>query len=213
MKNLNLLNILIVVVASFILSGCSVSNGNAINIPVEKNAEDKKACEKMSNSENMICNLPYAVERISASSNFSAYGFVHNVYNNSTYAVLQATANAVLWRDVNYFTIVSPLAVSNTRGVLMNTPEEFLDKCLIGVDNIFYHKDPCKIHNISTRGQVGYVAIKVFSQPQENVLTYNAKEVISYLKKTNKYDKPATEHYYHFSLRKIRGEVLEDFSR
>lgn len=109
--------------------------------------------------------------------------------------VLQVAAEQTLKKGYKYFAFVFPKQISNVDGSLINTPEEFFKKC---DSNFGYFKKvatlgfynpygKCGI-NTDGGGITGKFGIIMFKKKPENILVYDAKYVIEYLKKHNLYD-------------------------
>ena len=172
---------LITVGAVFMFSGCSgksfACQANITNDYLCKKAKFKKeVCQNFQSND-------YFVQGVSS---FSGYGFVHKKYNNQTHALLQAAADLTISLHKKYFAIVAPDAVSNIQGVMINTPKEFIDKCSTNIAKVLiFQKDPCYLHpkGIGTR-----MVIRVYDKQPKDVLTYDAYEIIKYLKTNKIYD-------------------------
>ena len=129
---------------------------------------------------------------ISADSGLSDFGFVHTKYNNTMYAALQLSAKTTLDNGFNYFEIKAPKSISNTAdGSMTNTAKEFIEKCKAGHTAVFTGSlDNCNIHPYGNRTNAGasVMDIKLHKLPQKKVLVYDAKKIISYLKKNDLFD-------------------------
>lgn len=108
----------------------------------------------------------------------------HMNLNNSTRAVLQIAAKTTLDKGKKYFAIIEPSLLSNSGASMINTAQEYLKKCEIGLDGSFFNGDPCSLHIRSPR--IGIMMIKIFEEQPSEILTFNAKEVMDYLKESDK---------------------------
>jgi len=108
---------------------------------------------------------------------------------------LQIAAEQTLNKGYKYFAFVFPKQISNVDGSLINTPEEFFKKCnssfgylkrvaTLGAYNP-YRK--CGI-NTDGGGITGKFGIIMFKKRPKDILVYDAKYVLDYLKKHNLYD-------------------------
>lgn len=180
--------LLIGLVGTFFLTGCS-SKYNATAIDFKK---DKNECTafhdftKKDMRKNDTCDYLEEYEIIAISAIGDSSPFRATAYNNSTFALLQASAEATMLKKNAHFAFVYPEQISNMSGVLDSTAKEFQKKCEIGIDDLFtFNIDPCKIHE---RPRVTYGEIAIFNGERHDVITYNAKDVIAYLKKNDLYD-------------------------
>ena len=172
---------LITVGAVFMFSGCS-GKSFAFNVA----GTNQKFCKKIKVKNDVCQNFQENDYLVQGVSSFSGYGFVHKKYNNQTYALLQAAADLTISLNKRYFAIVAPDAVSNTQGIMINTPKEFIDKCSTNIAKVLiFQKDPCYLHpkGIGTR-----MVIRVYDKQPKDVLTYDAYEIIKYLKTNKMYD-------------------------
>ncbi|RXJ79042.1 hypothetical protein [Arcobacter sp. F2176] len=172
--------------AIFMLTGCGSAHSNGISIPntneycMKNKYIDKSACETIVNSN--VEDI-YLIDGISK---LSAYGFKHKSHNNVLAATIQAAAETTLLKDKKYFAILSPAAMSNLNGVLINTPEEYFKKCEITMGDVLtFQTNKC---GLIPRNNNGIMTIKVFSERPHDILVYDANEVIKYLKTNGKYD-------------------------
>lgn len=157
-------------------------NVNYCNQSVSSIFIDKTACKYTEDKETIL---------VRGVSNLSSYGFRHLDYNNSTYATLQAAAESTIIKGNKYFTIISPEEISNKNGSLMNTADEFMEKCDTTIADIFTFKwGKCGLHKKNRF--VGNMAIHMFKKAPSNVLVYNAQEIVDYLKTKEKYDHEGT---------------------
>ena len=141
---------------------------------------DKSACETIikSNKEDI-----YLIDGISKLSDF---GFRHTAHNNVLAATIQAAAETTLIKGKKYFAILSPSQMSNSNGVLINTPQEYFKKCEVSLTDILtFQSKGC---NLIPRRNNGIMTIKIFDEKPNDILVYDAKEVVKYLKDNDKYD-------------------------
>ena len=110
----------------------------------------------------------------------------YNIGTRNTH-VLQNAA----WMTLNYekgykyFAFHRPYAISNTKGSLINTAKEFMEKCVPSSANPFeVGQGRC---GWSGRGAVEGAMIVVFKEKPHDILVYDAKEVLDYLKANDIY--------------------------
>jgi len=108
----------------------------------------------------------------------------HINLNNSTIAALQIAAKTTLDKEKRFFSIIEPNILSNTNGSMINNAQEYFKKCEIGLDGAFINRDPCSLHIRNAR--TGIMMIKVFDKQPSDTLTYDAQEVMDYLKQSDK---------------------------
>jgi len=83
--------------------------------------------------------------------------------------------------------IAYPTLLSNFQGSLINTPEAYLKKCEISAGNVLtFNADPCDLHPRKKREAT--LLIATYKEQPSNVLTFNAKETLTYLKDNNLFD-------------------------
>jgi len=109
---------------------------------------------------------------------------------------LEVAAEDTLKKGYKYFAFTYPKTISNINGSTMNTAKEFLKKCN-GESELasqakflltlgFYVPNNCKIFR--RNGMKAVFAIKMYKEKPKDILVYNAKAVLDYLKKTGKYE-------------------------
>lgn len=115
--------------------------------------------------------------------------------NKANIFALQSAAEATLDNGYNYFSIDLPVGISNTKGNLTNDAEKFIAYCNtnstakeLGV-SLFLPvsisiKDKCKISTSSGNGIIRVVSYK--QRPLE-FASYDAREVLTYLKSFDLY--------------------------
>ena len=114
-------------------------------------------------------------------SQFKAYGPAERTTLSAT---MQVAAEQTLATGNRYFAIVKPDQVSNTKGSMMNTMKEFIDKCYPSVFGTVFTLGKCGMSNMST----GNMVIVMAKTPSDKVMMYDANEVIGELKKQDFYD-------------------------
>lgn len=171
-----------------LLSGCGSRYGQAFKI-----TKDVKVCTNHANKhmkDSSFCELTINNELINVYGRGDSSMFTITRYNLSTAAGLQVASQTTIQRDHKYFAIAYPPQVSNFHGSLLNTPEDFFKKCDIGASNVVgFNLDPCNIHYHP--GGTNLVIV-TYSERPENVLTYDAKEVLNYLMKKERFDKKSS---------------------
>lgn len=100
--------------------------------------------------------------------------------------LLQNAANATLENGYSYFAISSPQAISNyDNQASMNTAQEFIEKCTTSEAQIFnIGNSRCGFDGEKVWADMRFVA---FKEKPHSIFTYDAREVIMYLKETNNY--------------------------
>lgn len=183
MKN-RLLLMFLPMLLVFIFTGCGSKQGMAFNV-----TKDIEKCTTFANkyrNSNSFCNLTAEYDLIHITGVGESSMFTIPNYNNSTAAAIQVAAETTLKKKHNYFSIAYPEKLSNFQGSLTNTPEGYFKECDIDTTNVFsFNNDPCGFH-YSPR--VVYLAIETYLERPENVLTYDANEVLNYLKKEKRFD-------------------------
>lgn len=102
------------------------------------------------------------------------------LYNLSTYSALQAGAESTLKTGARYFSIIEPKEIAEATA---NTAEDFIHQCEIGtLDLLAFRRDPCNLHLGGANPRLAMMMIKVFHEQPADVLTYDAEEVLSYLR-------------------------------
>jgi hypothetical protein len=185
-KKIILKSSIALITASFLFSGCSVKSGAAYVNP-EQNPESVRLCN-IFDKPGGLCSIKEESILIFGLSNLSNYGFKNLSYTNAAAGALQAAAESTKLKGKTHFAIIYPDAISARNGVLMNTAEEFMDKCKLTVADILtFSGNSC---NIFPDKQVPYaqMAIKIYDSEQVDIVTYNADDVIASLKKEGKYD-------------------------
>jgi hypothetical protein len=108
---------------------------------------------------------------------------------------LQIAAEQTLDRGFKYFAFVYPKQISNVDGSLINTPEEFFKKCnshfgylkRVATLGFYSPTGKCGI-NTDDGGLIGRFAIIMYKKKPKDILVYDAKYVLDYLKKHGLYD-------------------------
>ncbi|RXJ98679.1 hypothetical protein CRV02_13085 [Arcobacter sp. CECT 8989] len=183
MKN-RLLLITLPMLLVFLFAGCGSKHGHAYYVP-----KDMNKCTVHANKyrvSNSYCTLTKEYALINITGIGESSMFTIPQYNNSTAAGLQVAAEATLKRNRNYFAIAYPPKLSNFDGSLINTAKEYFEKCEINTANVLsFNTDPCQLHY---KPRVVELVIESYKERPENVLTYDAKEVLQYLKEEERYD-------------------------
>lgn len=168
-----------------LLMGCASKEGAALEMT---NNEDK-CIDVLSNrnADMSLCELVGEHNIIFLSQTEDSIKYIHTMYNNSNAAALQMAAEYTLKKGDKYFAIAYPSGLSNFSGSFIDTPQEYFSRCNIGIGKfLLFNTDPCEIHSNVDLGQLGIVTY--FEKPSK-VLSYNANDVIKYLKKENVYIK------------------------
>jgi len=99
--------------------------------------------------------------------------------------ILQNAANLTLNEGYKYFSINRPIQISNFDGSLVNTAEDFIQKCTPPEGQIFdVGNGRCGFNGSTvTEGMM----IVVFKEVPKTVLSYDAKNVVEYLKAKEMY--------------------------
>lgn len=123
--------------------------------------------------------------------------------NKANIFALQSAAEATLKNGYSYFSIDLPVGISNTKGSLANSAEKFIAECNtnstgkeLGI-SLFLPvsisiKDKCKI---STSGGAGAIKIISYKQRPLEFGSYDAKEVLEYLKENELYIEVPNDEY------------------
>lgn len=183
MKN-RLLLITLPILLVFLFTGCGSKQGYAFNV-----TKDIKKCNsfaKKYRSSDSFCNLTAEYDLIHITGVGESSMFTIPQYNNSTAAAIQVAAETTLKKKHNFFSIAYPERLSNFHGSLTNTAKGYFKECDIDTKNVLsFNTDPCRFHS---KPRVVHLAIETYLERPENVLTYDAKEVLQYLKEEGRYD-------------------------
>ncbi len=107
---------------------------------------------------------------------------------------MQRAAEVTLDRGDLFFAIQRPKLVSNTDGSTMNTPEEFAKKCTnsslasvaSAIDAFGFGDYGCHMYTTQYK-KSGFLTMVTYSEKPKNILVYDAKYLISFLKKNDLY--------------------------
>lgn len=117
------------------------------------------------------------------------FGFINHasLLNNAINYPLQIAAEKTLDSGMKYFSIMEPVEISNDGPGGVGTAEEFIKKCSNNsfIESMAYLKNPCKIALGSLKYPAGGVLkIKMYNETNRptNILSYDAKAVLDYLK-------------------------------
>lgn len=180
-----------IVGAGFLFTGCSSKQGSALAIKsgkercvdfFKKHSRDTSVCE-MSDKENLIEINGVGAYSMATISN----------YNNSTAAGLQVAAETTLRRNHTYFAIAYPNSISSFNGALVNTAEEYLKQCETNLARSLFNLDPCGIH---LRPRVVAMTIVTYKEQPNDVLTFNANDVLNYLHQEKRFDNESSLGVY-----------------
>lgn len=168
----------------FLFTGCGSKHGYAFKMT--KNIEQCTTHSNKYKTSSAFCALVSDHNLINITGTGENSSFTIPQYNNSTAAGLQVAAEATLQKKHNYFAIAYPPKLSNFHGSLINTPEGYFEECKINTGNVLsFNIDPCEFHY---RPRVVYLGIETYQDRPEDVLTYDANEVLEYLKKEDLFD-------------------------
>jgi len=99
--------------------------------------------------------------------------------------ILQNTADLTLSEGYRYFSFERPIALSNFDGVMINTAKEFIDKCTPSEAQVFdVGNARCGLNVTTIKAGVLFVA---FKEAPKTILSYDAKEVKTYLQENKLY--------------------------
>ena len=99
--------------------------------------------------------------------------------------ILQNAADLTLNEGYSYFAINRPLELSNIDGNMINTAKEFIEKCTPPEGQVFdIGNARCGLNGSTVTAGIMIVA---FKEAPKSTLTYNAKEVVNYLKQNELY--------------------------
>ena len=173
MKYKNLLFLTIIGITIFFMSGCS---GKSSAIVV-----NERNCQIAAYNNNYCSEKESDTYIVDALGEYNS--FIHTNFNNSIRAGLQVSSELTLQKGMRYFAIIEPKSVSNVNGSMINTTKEFLDKCEFAMfENLVSSK--CNLHTKPRRTQL---MIKLYKEPQPNVLTFDAQNVLNDLKQLGYY--------------------------
>jgi len=198
-------------VASILLTGCGARKTLVTQLNPTMNKTTMAKCSSLKDMSEKSCRIDNDDNKlflILGESNRSEYGFVHARYNNSTYAVLQASAAATLGKNKKYFSIISPATLSNSSGGLINTVEEFGKKCTINAAQVLIRQlDPCGLHPRSGKGTGALMVISMSNTQSNDYISWDAKKVIEDLKAAKEYD--PTVETKNFLLMEYNGQDIK----
>lgn len=184
MKRINWQFALAILVVS-LLTGCASKEGAAL----EMTNNEYKCIDVLSNrnADMSLCELVGQNNIIFLAPTNDSIKYMHNMYNNANATALQMAAEYTIKKGDKYFAIAYPSGLSNFSGSFIDTPQEYFNRCNIGIGKfLMFNTDPCEIHSNVDLGQLGIVT---YREKPGNVLTYNANDVIKYLKKESAYTK------------------------
>lgn len=117
------------------------------------------------------------------------FGFINHasLLNNAINYPLQIAAEKTLDSGMKYFSIMEPVEISNDGPGGVGTVEDFIKKCSNNsfLESMAYLKNPCKIAMGNLKYPAGGVLkIKMYndSNRPSNILSYDAKAVLDYMK-------------------------------
>ncbi len=127
----------------------------------------------------------------------------HTYFNNAIHSVMQQSALYTLSKGKSYFSISFPKEVANTKGSLINTMDELLDKCEQNMIELRFNlktDKACQLHAKSSHGGIylgaGEIGIIMYKEQPVEFLAYNANDVIKYLKEHEIYSDSETKLQY-----------------
>jgi len=161
-------------VAAILFSGCATKY--SLVLPA-----DEKLCKKAGIQNQKCFNNAKDTDFIVLGRGDVSLAATHTNINNATKAVLQIAAKSTLDAGKAYFAISHPSIISNVDGAMINTPQEFLEKCEISMLNIMYNKSPC---NIMQNNRESLIMIRMYKERPNEFLTFDAQEVVDYLTST-----------------------------
>jgi len=186
MKKTILRTSVLIGLSSVLFSGCTVLS--KATLVTTKTKGWKALCTTRLKKPENVCNVKRDLIVIKAGSNLSSYSLTHLDFTNSTVAALQAAAEATLKQNKNYFAIIEPSTISNLNGVLSNTAKEYIEKCETTLKKVLIHDlDPCGLHPHNNR-RWGIMTITTYKEQPADIMTYNANDVLAYLKSKELYD-------------------------
>ena len=95
------------------------------------------------------------------------------------------------YNGYKYFAFHRPHAISNTDGGLINTAKEFIEKCVPNSANPFeIGQGRCGWRG---KGATEEALVVFFKEKPHDILVYDAKEVLDYLKANDLYRKDGIE--------------------
>jgi len=178
--------ILTVAMGAMFFTGCSQKGSG-----VELN-NNKKTCQvkfKKFLRDDSVCELAEDNNLILVTATGEYSMATQSSFNNSTIAGLQVASELTLKKKDNYFAIAHPSTLSSFQGSLINTPQEYIKKCEINIGNMLtFNQDPCRLHPQNSKPRVVRLAITTYKEQPINVLTFNAKETLTYLKENDLFD-------------------------
>lgn len=107
---------------------------------------------------------------------------------------LQVAAEDTLASGHKYFSIIKPAQISNADGIMINTAGEYMEKCANNnvLKGLLVLTNPCQIaYGSLERPFGGVLMIQMYDAKPQDILVYDATQVIAELKaKEAYYDKP-----------------------
>ncbi len=193
---------IVIIGASVLFTGCGSYTGGALELN-----HNKKTCQITFNKflkDTSACELAEKNDLVVVDGRGDSSMLTHVMYNKSTAAVLQVASEITIKKKDNFFAIAHPTLLSNFQGSLINTPQSYLEKCEINAGNVLtFNADPCNLHPRKKREAT--LAIVTYKEQPNDVLTFNAKEVLNYLKEKNLFDPNSS-----LKKHRIEFEVDED---
>lgn len=197
--------------AMLLFTGCgNPFHSFSIDYPKNKSELVKQRCENVAKQNKAHCNQnEYHMIRILSGTNFNSGGIKYLNFNNANRGALQAAAVSTRYRKGKYFAFVEPAPISNFNGALENTPEEFFKKCDVDMASFFAEPSPCKLH-VTRTGHQTIFTIAIFKEVPENILVYNADDVVKYLRANNEWDDELT--HWQYSLEELTEKQFNTLS-
>lgn len=116
----------------------------------------------------------------------------YNIGTRNTH-ILQNAATITLEKKYKYFAFHKPNGISNTNGGLINTAEEFVKNCVPTAANPFeIGQGRC---GWLGRGATEEALIVLFNKKPYDMLVYDAKSVLTYLKANKLFREDGIEEY------------------
>ncbi|ATB69055.1 hypothetical protein SJPD1_0943 [Sulfurospirillum diekertiae] len=191
---------LLSLVLVFFFTGC-MENVKVLQIPSDYKSQSMplQVCNISGLSASVVCDelkdYEYKGSSTFVLSIVEKRRFPESPANSRNILALQSAAEVSLKYGYSYFAFDFPREIANTKGNTLHTAEEFIKACnttTIASDilSLNTYKDGCGIP------MSGKLVVIAFTEKPYQLFTYDAKEVIAYLKKEEKSFSMSESDYY-----------------
>lgn len=126
---------------------------------------------------------------VTAAGEGKEFGFINHasLLNNAITYPLQLAAEKTIESDKQYFSITTPIEISNSAGIKINTAKEYIEKCANNTfaQSLAWLSNPCKVAGGNLNYPAGGILnIKMYDDKDRpaDIASYDAKAILAYLK-------------------------------